>query len=60
MCNTDSGHFFYLELVQLFFHVALTKCFEELSRCKLSIEENGAVVDVESSAHAYEEDLQTT
>lgn len=36
----------------------LTKCFEEVWRGKLSVEENGAVVDVESPAHADEQDLQ--
>lgn len=38
--------------------VILTKCFEEVWRGKLSVEENGAVVDVESPAHADEQDLQ--
>lgn len=47
-----------LELTGLNSHRVLTECFEELSRGKLSIEENGAVVDVESSAHTYEQDLQ--
>lgn len=46
-----------LELTQL--HLILTERFEELSRGKLSVEENGAVVDVESSAHTYQQDLQT-
>lgn len=38
----------------------LTKCFEEVGRGKLSIEENGAVVDVESPAHANQQDLQAS
>lgn len=38
--------------------VILTKCFEEVCRGKLPVEENGAVVDVESPAHADEQDLQ--
>lgn len=38
--------------------VILTKCLEEVCWGKLSVEENGAVVDVESSAHADEQDLQ--
>lgn len=38
--------------------VILTKCVEEVWRGKLSVEENGAVVDVESPAHADEQDLQ--
>lgn len=36
----------------------LTERFEELSRGELPIEENGAVVDVENSAHADQQDLQ--
>lgn len=48
-----------LELTQLHSHLILTECFEELSRGKLSIEENGAVVDVERSAHTYQQDFQT-
>lgn len=36
----------------------LTKCFEEVCRGKLSVKENGAIVDVESPAHADEQDLQ--
>lgn len=47
-----------LEHTQLNSHLILTKCFEELSWGKLSIEENGAVVDVECSAHTYQQDLQ--
>lgn len=38
--------------------VILTKCFEEVWRGKLPVEENGAVVDVESPAHADKQDLQ--
>lgn len=36
----------------------LTKRFEQVCRGKLPVEENGAVVDVESPAHADEQDLQ--
>lgn len=36
----------------------LTERFEELSRSELPVEENGAVVDVENSAHADQQDLQ--
>lgn len=36
----------------------LTKRFEQVCRGKLPVEENGTVVDVESSAHADEQDLQ--
>lgn len=38
----------------------LTKSFEELSRSKLSVEENGAVAAVEGAAHSYEQDLQAS
>lgn len=48
-----------LELTQPHSHLILTKCFEERSWGKFSIEENGAVVDVKSSAHTYQQDLQT-
>lgn len=47
-----------LDLTHLHSHLILTKCFEELRRGKLSIEENGAVVDVESSAHTYQQNFQ--
>lgn len=36
----------------------LTKRFEQVCWGKLPVEENGAVVDVESPAHADEQDLQ--
>lgn len=36
----------------------LTECFEQVGWGKLPVEENGAVVDVESPAHADEQDLQ--
>lgn len=36
----------------------LTKRFEQVWWGKLPVEENGAVVDVESPAHADEQDLQ--
>ena len=45
-----------LELTQP--HLILTERFEEVSRGKLPVEEDGAVVDVESSAHTYQQDLQ--
>lgn len=46
------------ELTQLTSNLMLTKCFEELRLGKLSIKENGAVVDVECSAHPYQQDFQ--
>lgn len=36
----------------------LTKRFEQVCWGKLPVEENGAIVDVESPAHADEQDLQ--
>lgn len=45
-------------LTQLTSNLMLTKCFEELRLGKLSIKENGAVVDVECSAHPYQQDFQ--
>lgn len=48
-----------LKLSQLDSHLILTKCFEELSRGELPIEENGVVVGVERSAHAYQQHFQT-
>lgn len=47
-----------LIISQLNPNLILTKCFEEVSRGKLSVEENGAVVNVESPAHADQQDLQ--
>lgn len=38
----------------------LTERLEELGRGELPVEENGAVVDVENSAHADEQDLQAS
>lgn len=38
--------------------LVLTKRFEQVCRGKLPVEENGAVVDVKSPAHADEQDLQ--
>ena len=38
----------------------LTESLEELSRSKLPVKENGAVVDVENSAHADQQDLQAS
>lgn len=38
----------------------LTERLEELGRGKLPVEENGAVVDVENSAHADQQDLQAS
>lgn len=38
----------------------LTERLEELRRSELPVEENGAVVDVENSAHADQQDLQAS
>lgn len=38
----------------------LTERLEELRRSELPVKENGAVVDVENSAHADQQDLQAS
>lgn len=38
----------------------LTQRLEELSRSELPVKENGAVVDIENSAHADQQDLQAS
>lgn len=38
----------------------LTERLEEVRRRELPVEENGAVVDVENSAHADQQDLQAS
>lgn len=46
------------KLTKLQPQVILTESFEELSRGKFSIEEDGAAAAVEGAAHANEQDLQ--